>query len=295
MKKKQEKKFSIISSEWSKTSVSIVEANQSQQIVILRFNENFILSEFALCKCKLSPLLNTPEIVTSFFFDLPSFDVHKDEKVYIVFSDTEESSSRDDENNLVLFLKPESPFDVKDDEVVGLLQKSSDNNYRLLDWEKVIIDEPIPLSAIDQLSTLKHTSLDDKFYKKNQRSSFNNSIKNKFTNRPRFYDKIIFWLLIFWITLSIFEIFSLVNFYENIGIFLSKTIILLCKNIFIGFLVYFIFKKEKSSLKNILIFLSFSLLSMYYSYIFFATNIIIGTLILLFFSLFFTLFLRSKK
>lgn len=294
MKRKQEKKFSITSSEWSKTFVSIVEANQSQQTVILRFNENFNLSEFALCKCKLSPLLNTPEYVSSFFFDLPSFDVSKDEKVYIVFSNTEEGSSRDDENNLVIFLKPETSFNVKDDEVVGLLRKSSDNNYKLLDWEKVIIDEPIPLSAIDQLSSLKQISFDDKFYKKNQKPSLNISTKDKSGKSQKIYDKKIFWLIIFWITLSFFEIFSLVNIYENISGFLLKTVILLSKNIFLGLLVYFIFRKKKPSLKNIMIFLCLTLLSMYYSYLLLGNNIFLGTIILFFFSLFFTLFFRSK-
>ena len=105
MKKKIEKKFIINSSEWSKNSVSIVEANQTQQTIILGFYEKSNLSDYALCVCRLSPLLGTPERISEFFFDFPSLDIALNQKIYVVFSNTDSEPSLDEEQNILLSKK----------------------------------------------------------------------------------------------------------------------------------------------------------------------------------------------
>lgn len=294
MKKKLDRKFSIVSTDWSKSSVSIVEANQTQQTVILLFNDNQVLSKYALCKCKVSPLLGTPETVSSFFFDLPDIPVNQNQKVYIVFNDEDLDSSNDDEGNLILFLKSENKFELDEDEVIGLLYKDSEEHYKLLDWDKVIIDEPIPLSAIDQFSTQKSITQNLDFYKKDKKNTSDLTPKSN-NIKKSFYEKLIFWLLIFWVSISIFEIFSLINYNDTLNTIIINSSLLTLKNLFLGFFLYLILRKKKFKFISFTMLFFINIVLLYYAYYIFFINLLIGSLILALFTIIITLSARSYK
>jgi hypothetical protein len=280
MKKKIEKKFIINSSEWSKTSVSIIEANQTQQTVILGFNENSDLGDYALCVCTLSPLLGTPERISEFFFDLLPLSISENKKVYIIFSDEDMESSLDDEQNILLSKKSLYPFSLKDDEAVGLLKKNGDDqSWKLIDWSKPIIDEIIPLDMLQEASQIKVVQQND-FYK-SKKVVKNEDIQNTEKNQSSFFEKPLIWLLIFISTISIFEIASLVSLNEQVSFIIVKISTIFLKNTFSGF---FLFKWIRSGFKfspSLIIILLLAIGSYILTYFLFIIGIFIGSALLI--------------
>jgi len=280
MKKKIEKKFIINSSEWSKNSVSIVEANQTQQTIILGFYEKSNLSDYALCVCRLSPLLGTPERISEFFFDFPSLDIALNQKIYVVFSNTDSEPSLDEEQNILLSKKSLYPFTLKEDEAIGLLRKDSEGVWKLIDWSKPIIDEVIPLELLQEVSQLNVEPQAD-FYKskKIQPAVAPQEIQKK--DYSSLFEKPLVWLMIFIVTISLFEIASLLSLKDTLLFNSIKISTILLKNIFTGLLLFkFIRSGFQFSFSIILLFL-LSVAGYVLAYYLFSIEIFIGSALLI--------------
>jgi hypothetical protein len=294
MKKKIEKKYFINSSEWSKTSVSIIEANQTQQTVILGFNEDSNLSEFALVVCTLSPLLGTPEKISEFFFSFSSLEIPANRKVYIIFSNDESENSIDEEQNFLVFRKSIYQFNLKDDEAVGLLRKTDEkDSWKLIDWTKPIIDEIIPLDLLKEASQKNNTTSSD-FYKTKKIAKIETE-SHVSKNSTSFFEKPLIWLIVFILTISIFETASLLSLHDSIINIILKISSIFLKNIFTGF---FLFKWIRTGFHfsiSLIILLLLSLITLSCVYYLFSFGIIIGSALLLLFISIFSFLTRSSK
>lgn len=255
MKKKHERKYIINSNDWTKTKVSLLEANQNQQTIIINFFEKSDLSDYSICICPLSPLLGTPEDVTQILCDFSQAGISANNKLYVVFSNIEFGPALDEYDNLFISKISDFPFALKDNEAVGLLKKiTEDDTWNLVDWVIPIIDEVIPLEVLKEASALsKHEDTDKKddsrFMRKRENATYTNNLTTDFL----YLIKPKFWLFTFIFVISFLEIFSLISFTENIWSMILEAILLSVKNIFIGNVVYnFIISDKKISRKTII-------------------------------------------
>ncbi len=296
MKKKNEKKFAIISTEWSKAAVSIVEANLTQQIVILRFNENCDLSNYAICSCRLSPLLGTPENILDFYFDFPPLLIHENEQVYAVFNDKDAENSKDEDGNILVFRKPSHAFELNGGEAVGLLKHAEDGEtWKLVDWANPIIDERLTPGELQELKQQMTSVFSKDFYKREkspQSSNVSTSVPAKSTVM---FERPLFWLYIFLVTMSIFEIASLINFNDESMILTGKSLIILLKNLFTGLFIFYFIRSHFKFLPAIMIFFVLCLLGQITGYLLFSTNAFVSTALLFIIISIYSYLTRSAK
>lgn len=300
MRKRTEKKFSISSAEWSKAPLSIVEANQTQQTVILRFNEKGAKADYALCSCRISPLINVPEKILDFYFEFSDENYSVNDKLYIVFaasgSDVDETVSKDNEGNFVLTKTPLAPFDLRDDEVIGLLRRNEETDtWHLIDWSKPIIDEPISLDTLKEMTQTQFEDASANFYKSDKKPAASSELKMTGKNNIHFFEKPLLWLFIFIITISMFEAASLLMLSESPTEIILKSFVILSKNVFTGFLVFLFIRKNFKFNSAVIVFFILSILSHIIGYLYFASSAIIGSAILLFCISIFTFLTRSAK
>jgi hypothetical protein len=257
MKKKSEKILIFKDSELSKSGISITEANQSQQTIILNFSEKGMLTDFVLAVCSVSPLLNTPEKIENILTDFKDLEIEKDSKVFVSFSQDVGVMYENEDENLYIKLFIEKPFHLNDDEVIALLKKEDiPETFKIMDWAKPFIDEPISPDVLDKLKKnaskpgLKITSeeSDSPFYQKKNREVPESSIKVK----QSFLKPIHF--IIFLISLiGILEIISIITFEAEILINIQKSVVVLLKDFYFGLIFYkWLNVDNKFSVKSLL-------------------------------------------
>jgi hypothetical protein len=236
MKKKSGKTVVLKDSDLSRADVNILEANQSQQTVILKFFTENNLSKFSLAICRISPLLNSPEKVENTFFSPVDCPVEQNQKVYLIFGDQDDSRTLDEDGNIILHINFKKPFQVKDDEVIALIENEPEQQ-KIIDWCKPIIDEPL---LPDTLEVLKERvkqieSSGQQFYKKKTTSEIKNDRSDEKSWSINGYS---FWILSFIGLVSIFELISVFSFSESPLKIALKIFLILLKNSFIAFFIF---------------------------------------------------------
>ena len=261
MKKKNEKILIFKDSELSKTGISIIEANQSQQTIILNFSEKSVLSDFVLAVCKVSPLLGTPEKIENIFTEFKELEIDKERKVFVSFSQDMGINYESEEENLFIKLYLEKPFLLDEDEVIGLLKKENDlETFKIIDWAKPFVDEPISAEILEKLknNTIKQESKisgetpDELFYQKKNKDTSERHINEKPVSIKPVY------LILFLVSLiGILEIISIISFEDEILLNLKKSSVILMKDFYFGLIFFrWLNLNNKFSIKSILLLLS---------------------------------------
>jgi hypothetical protein len=261
MKKKNEKILIFKDSELSKTGISIIEANQSQQTIILNFSEKSVLSDFVLSVCKVSPLLGTPEKIVNIFAEFKELEIEKERKVFVSFSQDMGINYDSEEENLFIKLYMEKPFLLSEDEVIGLLKKENDlETFKIIDWAKPFVDEPISAEILEKLkiNTIKQQpeisgeTPDELFYQKKNKDTPERHINEKPVSIKPIY------LILFLVSLiGILEIISIISFEDEILSNLKKSSVILMKDFYFGLIFFhWLNLNNKFSIKSILLLLS---------------------------------------
>ena len=283
MKKKHERKYVINSNDWTKAIVSLLEVNQTQQTIIVKFFKKSDISDYSICICPLSPLLEMPENVTKILCDFPQAEILENKKLYIVFSDIESGPTLDENNHLVISKLSNSPITLKDNEAIGLLKKDAEDTRKLIDWIVPIVDEVIPIQFLQQASidsnsedTIKEEDLQF-MRKKEKESSFphtNSKASFSYITMPRV------WLYTFLFVISFIEISSLLSFSKDLWFTIYNIIVLISKNIFIGNAIYSFIVFDNKVSKTIIVKLSIAIVALILSLILFSYNAITATLLI---------------
>jgi hypothetical protein len=245
MKKKTAKAIILKDSDLSKANVTILEANQSQQTIILKFFTENNLSKYSLAICKISPLLNSPEKVELIIFSPIECPIELNQKVYLIFGKEPDSKVIDEEDDIVLHINIEEQFEVKEDEVLTLIESDS-NQQKIIDWCKPIIDEPVSPETLEVLKDrVKHLETSGpKYYKRKELVEKNN---DKTNSKKVVINKRFLWILFFIALISMFEFISVFSLSEKFIPIFIKTVLMLLKNFLLGI---FLFKWINSTNKH---------------------------------------------
>jgi uncharacterized protein YrzB (UPF0473 family) len=298
MKKKYEKKYVINSNDLTKTTVSLLEANQTQQTIIINFFERSNLSDYSICICPLSPLLGTPESVIQILCEFPQAEILENKKLYVVFSDVESGPALDENDQLVIFKLPNFPIALKNNEAIGLLKKDAEDTWKLVDWVIPIVDEVIPIEVLKRASVLikyEYAGKQDdlQFMRKKEKVSSplldNSKIDSIYMYKPKI------WLYSFLFIISFIEISSLIQSIENIWVTIFEAIVLITKNIFIGNTIYHFIVFDKKKIKKTVVKLSISIIAFAISLMLFSYDIITATLLIVIVVIVFSLIVLKRE